>query len=81
MKFALAMMVVLGSTMTFAKDVKDFNKVLIEDVQKDIETNNDQTLKTNNSPMRGPASVVEEENVPVIKEDLKINNNLGNTKW
>jgi hypothetical protein len=81
MKFALAMMVVLGSTMTFAKDVKDFNKVLIEDVQKAIETNNDQTLKTNNSPMRGPASVVEEENVPVIKEDLKINNNLGNTKW
>lgn len=84
MKFILGMVLVLGSSMAIANDVKDFNKILIEDVQNDIETDNDQNLKVNNGPMRGPASVENEDSEPVIKEDLKINTKdkqIGNPKW
>ncbi|MBA2406195.1 MAG: hypothetical protein H0V66_15575 [Bdellovibrionales bacterium] len=85
MKFMLMMILVLASFAATAKNVKDFNKTLIQDVQKDLNTDNDQTLKKNNAPMRGPASVNEAEVTDqTIQEDSKINKKdrqLGNSKW
>ena len=72
MKFVLVIMLVLGSTTAMARNVNDFNKALMDDVKKDIENDNDQNLKSENS--RAPASVVEaDDSDPVIKEDLKVN--------
>jgi hypothetical protein len=84
MKFAFVIILVLSSGLALAKDVKDFNKVLIDDVQNDIENDNDQIFKKDNSPMRGPASVEVENEEVVPQEDSKIEkkvNQLGNTKW
>lgn len=82
MKFAFVMILVLGSAIAIAKDVKNFNETLINDVKNDIETDNDQTLKSETS--RAPASVIE-EGEPVIEEDLKVNKRdkqIGNqNKW
>lgn len=84
MKFSLICFLVLFSVMAQAKDVKDFNKVLIEDVQKDISTDNDQALKTRGSQMRGPASV-DEVSAPVEQEDNKFEKRnirqTGSQKW
>ena len=82
MKFTLFMVITFGTSLGFAKDAKDFNKALIDDVQKDLMTDNDQNLKSDNAPMRGPASVENQE--AVIREDSKIEKKerqLGNSKW
>jgi hypothetical protein len=84
MKFSLICVLALFSVNGFAKDVKDFNKVLMEDVQKDINTDNDQALKARGSRMRGPASV-EEYAAPVEQEDNKFEKRnvrqTGSQKW
>jgi hypothetical protein len=83
MKFTLMMILLLGSSLAFAKDVNGFSKALNEDVKKDIETDNVQALQKDNSPMRKPASVepVDTE----IKEDSKIGNQFrqigGGKNW
>ena len=82
MKFALMIMLILGSSIAASKDVTDFSKALNDDVRKDIETDNDQTLKTNNLPMRKPASVEAIETD--IKEEDKIEKNfkqIGGRNW
>ena len=84
MKFTFVIILVLSSGVALAKDVKNFNKVLIDDVQKDIKTDNDQTFKKDNSPMRNPASAeVENEEAasPDNSQFEKKVNQLGNTKW
>ncbi len=82
MKFALMMMMILVSSIATGKDVKDFSKALNDDVRKDIETDNDQTLKTDNVLMRKPASVEAIETD--IKEEDKIEKNfkqIGGRNW
>lgn len=82
MKLALMIMMMIVSSIAASKDVTDFSKALNDDVRKDIETDNDQTLKTNNSPMRKPASVEAIETD--IKEEDKIEKNfkqIGGRNW
>ena len=82
MKFALTIMMILGSSIAASSDVKDFSKALNDDVRKDIETDNDQTLKTDNVLMRTPASVEAIETD--IKEEDKIEKNfkqIGGRNW
>jgi hypothetical protein len=79
------MVMVLGTSVAFAKnDVNEFNKALIEDVKRDLKTDNDQKLKSNNAPMRGPASVETEPEETVITEDSKTDKKdrqFGANKW
>jgi hypothetical protein len=84
MKLALTLVLVLGTTMAQAQtqEMKNFNKVLIQEVQHSLATDNDQNLKKSNAPMRGPASV--EVEVDNYQENVKIKKNerqLGNPKW
>lgn len=83
MKFSFLLLASLISFSTYAKDVKDFNKVLIDGVQRDIDTDNDQALKT--KQMRGPASVIEDEYSSVLKEENKFEKKnlrqMGSEKW
>jgi hypothetical protein len=87
MKVAFTLLLVLGSTQVMAKEVKDFNKILIEDVQKDISTDNDQALKTKESIRRGPASVESEKaeiDPGTVQEENKIDKNfrqIGSKNW
>ncbi len=86
MKLTLMMIFVLSSSVVFGKEVKpDFTKTLLQDVQKDIDSDNDYKLKKNNSPMRGPASVEDVEVIDTeIKEDTKLDKNfkqIGGKNW
>lgn len=84
MKLALTLVLVLGTTVALAQEMKNFNKVLIQEVQHDLATDNDQNLKKSNAPMRGPASVEVEAENENYQENLKIKKNerqLGNPKW
>lgn len=82
LKYSIICILALFSITAFALDVKDFNKVLIEDVQKDISTDNDQALRTRS--FRGPASV-EEASAPVQPEENKFEKRnirqTGSQKW
>ncbi len=85
MKLTLITCLLGLSTLAIAKDVKDFNKVLIEGVQKEIKTDNDQGLRSKQSIGRGPASI-QESVVPEkdIKEESKIDKNfrqIGSKNW
>ncbi len=83
MKLKLVTLVLLVSSTVHASGMKDFNKVLIQDVQKDIASENDQRLKTR-TQMRAPASVPENSKVQkyeierVEKRDVK---QTGMQKW
>ena len=84
MKLALAFVLVLGTTAALAQEMKNFNKVLIQEVQHDLATDNDQNLKKSNAPMRGPASVEVEVAPKNYQENSKIEKKekqLGNSKW
>jgi hypothetical protein len=86
MKITFLIFWVFTSALVMAKEVKDFNKVLMDGVQKDIRTDNDQSLKTKDSVMRRPASIEKEDTRlrPVIQEDNKIDKNvrqIGSQKW
>lgn len=82
MKFAIIALLTLTALAASAKDVRDFNKVLVQDVQKSIQTDNDQDLKSKEAVLRGPASV-EEESEQAIEEENKIEKSkqLGTQKW
>ena len=80
MKMTILTLALITTTAFAKEDVKQFNKVLMEDVQKDVKAENDFALKK--SPMRGPASVeaVEatvEENSKLEKKERQ----LGTSKW
>jgi hypothetical protein len=84
MKLALTLVLVLGTTMALAQEMKNFNKVLIQEVQHSLATDNDQNLKKSNAPMRGPASVEVETEAKNYQENSKIEKKerqLGNSKW
>lgn len=83
MKLLILTALIFMSFSGFSKEVKNFNKVLIREVQKDIQNENDQTFRKKNSPMRGPASVSEERTAPPM-EETKIDKNvkqLGHKNW
>lgn len=83
MKYSIIAILAFLSLSTFARDVKDFNKALINDVQKDINTDNDQALKSRS--FRGPASVEEDVSHPIEQEDNKFEKRnirqTGSQKW
>lgn len=85
MKFAILALLTLTALTASAKDVRDFNKVLVQDVQKSIQTDNDQDLKSKEAVLRGPASVEEgeEESEQAVEEENKIEKSkqLGTQKW
>jgi hypothetical protein len=78
----LFFILIIVTSFVYAKkdEVRDFNKLLLEDVQKDIETDNAEDLKVKEGASRAPASIepVSQE-VPETKTDkLK---QLGPSKW
>lgn len=81
MKFTLVFSLFLISTLAYSNEVKNFNKVLVESVKKDIRNDNAEELKATAS--RAPASV-ETEVENEIQEESKIDKNvrqLGTNKW
>jgi putative lipoic acid-binding regulatory protein len=86
MKFTFLILLTCFSTQILGKTVQDFNKALIEDVQKDIKQDNDYDLKTKESITRSPASVesVEESRSEEIEEESKIDKSfrqIGSKNW
>jgi hypothetical protein len=84
MKYFVLMNLLTFSTNLLAKDVKDFNKVLIQNVQKDI--NNDNDFAFRKSEGRKPASVeesvVDERKIQEEKKIDRMNNrHFGPNKW
>lgn len=82
MKFSLLALLLLASTTVMAKEVKNFNRLLMEEVQKDIKNDNAEDLKTKTSASRGPASVITEEGP--TQDESKIDKNvrqIGANKW
>jgi hypothetical protein len=86
MKWPLLIVLSLLVLSAWARDpgVADFNKILLEKVQKDINDDNDEDLKVKSPPGRGPASVspveVEKE---IVKPEQKIDRlkQLGTSQW
>ncbi len=74
----------LVSTVSFASEMQDFNKLLIKDVQKDIDNQNDQRFKTK-EVKRGPASVGADVEGSQIEETQKLEKSnfrqIGPNKW
>lgn len=82
MKYSFLVLAFLVASVAYAKEVKDFNKVLFETVQKDINTDNDQVLKPKR--MRGPASVIENPSYNAQEENKFEKRNVrqtGSEKW
>lgn len=79
MKFLVIFLITLMPFAALSKDVKDFNKVLIENVQKDIQKNNDEEFKAKQEIKRAPASVDEKVEGPTPKTE-KINQ-VSLPKW
>lgn len=80
MKFTIAFAIVVMATTAWAGPVKDFNKVLIQDVQKQI-SKDDESFKTR-AATRAPASV--EVEVAPTEEPTKIDKNvrqIGPNNW
>lgn len=82
MKLLFIFVLVTFAAQVLAKDVKDFNQALIQDVQEDIKSENDFDFKSDKAPMRGPASVggeleIEEPKTKVESKDRQ----LGADKW
>lgn len=74
---------VLFSSLAFAKEMKNFNKDLFQNVQKDIQNDNDDQFKKR-TVGRGPASVDSEPEGKYIEQEKKIDKNvrqLGTQKW
>lgn len=65
-----------------AKEIKDFNQRLMEDVRKDVRSDNDLDLKEKKSPvMRGPASVAPEWEAAAEDSKLEKVRELGPKRW
>lgn len=84
MKTIIALSLVLFSSLTSAKEMRDFNKILINGVQKDLDTQNDQRFKTKEA-RRGPASVEADVEGSQIEETQKVEKSnfrqIGPNKW
>jgi len=80
MKLFFILIIITSFVWAKKDEVRDFNKLLLEDVQKDIESDNAEDLKIKEGASRAPASIepVSQE-VPETKTDkLK---QLGPSKW
>lgn len=80
MKITILTLVLMTTTAFAKEEVKQFNKVLMDDVQKDVKAENNFAMKK--SPMRGPASVEAVE--PVMEDNSKLEKKerqLGTSKW
>ncbi len=74
MKYLLIFSVFISTA--FAKDnLNDFNKKLLENFEKDVKGDNDLSLRKNQGPSRGPASVAP----VVIEEEQKFDKNVRQT--
>lgn len=82
MKVLLVLLLGFVAAQTRAGNVGDLNKALIEDVKKDIATDNDVDLKVQEGPKRGPASV-ENAEVEIEQPQPKVDKlkQLGTPKW
>lgn len=81
MKYTIVLTLAITSTIAWAEPVRDFNKVLIQDVQKQI-TKDDDSFKSKKSS-RAPASVDDVEVAP-MEEPSKIDKNvrqIGPNRW
>lgn len=81
MKLITSLLIVFFTFGVSAKEIKDFNKRLMEDVRKDVRSDNDLDLKERKNPiMRGPASVAPDWE---HAEDSKIEKvrELGPKRW
>jgi hypothetical protein len=82
MKLFIIFAIMALTSQVQAKDVKDFNKELIQDVQNDFNNHNDFNLKANKAPMRGPASVGGELEIEEPKSKVQIKDKqIGPNKW
>ena len=76
--------IIFFSQLSYATEVKDFNRALIEGVKKDIEADNDDAFKKK-VPMRGPASVEAAHPSGVPKDEKRIEKmnikQIGPSKW
>jgi hypothetical protein len=75
--FCLSLLITLNS---YAKDVKDLNKALLQDLTTDIQKDDE---KFRRNPVRGPASV-QDYKIPKIEEPQKIDKNvrqIGPNEW
>lgn len=84
MKFTLFAVLVLASSSLMAKEVKNFNKLLMEEVQKDIKNDNAEYLKSKSEVSRGPASVAPELEDGPVKDESKIDKSVrqfGGRQW
>lgn len=83
MKITLFALLTLFTTSVMAKEVENFNKVLMDEVKNDIRKDNADYLKTKASATRGPASVSTENEGP-MEEQSKIDKTvrqIGANKW
>ena len=81
MKYTIVLTLAITSAVAWAEPVKNFNKVLIQDVQKQI-TKDDDSFKSKKSS-RTPASVSDVEVAP-MEEPSKIDKNvrqIGPNRW
>jgi hypothetical protein len=80
MKSLFLLLVICFSAL--AQESREFNQVLIKEVQKDIQSGNDFNFKKDKRPMRGPASISPtiEVEMPKTKVETK-DKQLGADKW
>lgn len=84
MKTLIVLSVLVFTSVSLASEMKDFNKLLIKDVQKDIQNQNDQRFRTK-EVTRGPASVGADIEGSQIEETKKVEKSnfrqIGPNKW
>ena len=83
MKSFICLCLLISPTVWSKSQVKNFNDVLIQDVQKDIRNDNDTQFRKKEIT-RGPASVESEPEGKYIEQEKKIDKNvrqLGTQKW
>jgi hypothetical protein len=85
MKLTILFFILVLTSVALADSVKDFNKHLIEEVQKDLASENDQSFKSKEAVQRGPASVDKKTQQLPVKDDAeKIEKNyrqIGSQRW
>jgi hypothetical protein len=85
MKSLFVLFLMMMSTLSWGKELNDFNHSLLEGVQKDISSDNDQTLRKKHTIGRGPASVAPDQEGSQIYEVQKVDKmnirQIGPNKW
>jgi hypothetical protein len=72
----------LALSIAYAKDAAEFNKALLQEVQKDVRNDNDFNFKKDKRPIRGPASVSSEIEMEQPKSKVQTKDRqIGGDKW